>query len=193
MARFDLQNYATVAERLTQFHRDYPDGRIVTTWENVYDGVETDAKAPRNWVIKATIYLSAGDQANDLPKATGFANEIDGTGGANNVAALPNAESSAIGRALMVAGYAMNKDPKTLASRQEMEKVERSQRDFVAEAGKLTDVEGLRFLYAQAKAAGAPADVLEKVKARGETLSSDSKDSGAGTGVSSSPKGGGKK
>lgn len=193
MARFDLQNYATVAERLTQFHQDYPDGRIVTTWENVYDGVETDAKAPRNWVIKATIYLSAGDQANDLPKATGFANEIDGTGGANNVAALPNAESSAIGRALMVAGYSMNKDPKTLASRQEMEKVERSQRDFVAEAGKLTDVEGLRFLYAQAKAAGAPADVLEKVKARGETLSSDSKDSGAGTGVSSSPKGGAKK
>lgn len=190
MARFDLNAYATVGERLAQFHQDYPDGRIVTKWTNNF-WVEKDGK--QNWVVKATIYLSAGDQANKLPKATGYANEIDGSGGANNVAALPNAETSAIGRALMVMGYSMNKDPKTLASRQEMEKVERSQRDFVAEASKLTDVEGLRFLYAQAKAAGAPADVLEKVKARGETLSSDRKDSGAGAGVSVSPKGGAKK
>lgn len=191
MARFDLNSYATVGERLAQFHLDYPDGRIITEWENNFwpeDG------GKQNWVIKATIYLSAGDQANNLPKATGYANEIDGSGGANNVAALPNAETSAIGRALMVMGYSMNKDPKTLASRQEMEKVERSfQRDFVGEASRIGDVESLRMLYAQAKAAGEPADVLEKVKARGEALSSDSKDSGAGAGVSAGSKAGAKK
>lgn len=183
MARFDLNSYATVGERLAQFHLDFPDGRITTEWENNF---WSDSDGKQNWVIKATIYLSAGDQANNLAKATGYANEIDGSGGANNVAALPNAETSAIGRALMVMGYSMNKDPKTLASRQEMEKVERSERDFVAEASKLTDVEGLRFLYAQAKAANASQEVLEKVKARGESLGS--KDSGVGAGVSASSK-----
>lgn len=191
MARFDLNSYATVGERLAQFHKDYPDGRIVTEWENNFWPEEG---GKQNWVVKATVYLSAGDQANNLPKATGYANEIDGSGGANNVAALPNAETSAIGRALMVMGYSMNKDPKTLASRQEMEKVERSfKRDFVGEASRIGDVEGLRMLYAQAKAAGEPADVLEKVKARAENLGADSKDSGTGAGVSPSSKGGAKK
>jgi hypothetical protein len=191
MARFDLNSYATVGERLAQFHTDYPDGRIITEWENNFWPEEG---GKQNWVVKATVYLSAGDQANKLPKATGYANEIDGSGGANNVAALPNAETSAIGRALMVMGYSMNKDPKTLASRQEMEKVERSfKRDFVGEASRIGDVEGLRMLYAQAKAAGEPADVLEKVKARAENLGADSKDSGTGAGVSSSSKGGAKK
>jgi hypothetical protein len=171
--RFDLNSYATVAERLAQFHQDYPDGRIVTEWENNNRfEVDADTKPAKTWVVKATIYLSAGDQANGLAKSTGYASETDGTGGANNVAALPNAESSAVGRALMLMGYSMNKDPKTLASREEMQKVERATRDYLSEARKLKDVEQLRLLWAEAKAARADEKVLAQIKELANAVSS---------------------
>lgn len=182
MARFDLSKYATVAERLTQFHKDYPDGRITTSWESSY--TVTGENGQRNiWVIKAYLYLTAGDQANNLPKATGHAFEIDGTGGANQTSALENAESSAIGRCLMVAGYSMNKDPNTLASREEMQKV--SSQDYLVQADSLEDVDSLRTLYTNAKAANAPKEVLDRIKDRAESLAK-SKSAGAGRGVSNS-------
>jgi hypothetical protein len=189
MPRFDLDSYATVAERLAQFHKDYPDGRIVTKWANTYDNFT----GARTWVVKATIYLDAGDQANKLPKGTGYASETDGTGGANNVAALPNAESSAIGRALMVVGYAMNKDPKTLASREEMQKVERVAQpatDWLKEADGILNVNDLRNLYTRAKAQGAPAEVLEQLKDYANALNTASEDTGTRGSVSGSGKGG---
>jgi len=171
MAKFDLDSYATVAERLAKFHQDYPDGRIITEWENHNRYAEEVIEpGPRTWVVKATVYLSAGDQANNLAKATGYASETDGTGGANNVAALPNAESSAIGRSLMVMGYSMNKDPKTLASREEMQKVERTQIDYLAELEKATTVEAVRDLYSKAVRSQQPKDVLDTIKAKGEKL-----------------------
>ncbi len=157
MARFDLTQYATVAERLAQFHTDYPDGRITTTLVESKDM----GNGKTQWVVKADVFLTAGDQANFLPKGTGFAAEVDGTGGANNVAALPNAETSAIGRALMVIGYAMNKD-NSLASREEMEKVARM--DWLERAGSLGTIEELRDLYAQAKANNASQEILEGLK-----------------------------
>jgi hypothetical protein len=177
MARFDLENYATVGERLAKFHEDYPDGRIITEWINTYE--ETDKP---NYVVKATVYLSAGDQANGLAKATGHAAEQEGNGGASNIAPLPNSETSAIGRALMVMGYSMNKDPKTLASRQEMMKV---QPDYIAQADSLDSVEALRTLYTTAKANNAPQEVLERLKDRANQLTA-SEAEGTGRGVSNS-------
>lgn len=177
MARFDLENYATVGERLAQFHLDYPDGRIVTDWINTYE----ESEKP-NYVVKATVYLSAGDQANKLAKATGHAAETEGTGGANNVAALPNSETSAIGRALMVMGYSMNKDPKTLASRQEMEKVQRSDKNWRELADTLTDVEKLRELWANAKAGRAIEADLDYIKERANALSDSGSIGGGATG-----------
>lgn len=184
MARFDLENYATVGERLAKFHEDYPDGRIVTEWINTYE--ETDKP---NYVVKATVYLSAGDQANGLAKATGHAAEQEGNGGASNIAPLPNSETSAIGRALMVMGYSMNKDPKTLASRQEMMKV---QPDWLAEADSMMNVTDLRSLYTRAKAANAPKDVLDRIKDYAESLAA-SENPGAGGGVSNRKTSGQKK
>ena len=178
--RFNLDSYATVAERLAQFHADFQDGRITTTMLGQHDM----GNGKFNYVVRADVFLTAGDQANNLPKSTGYASETDGSGGANNVAALPNAETSAIGRALMVMGYAMNKDPKTLASREEMEKVERSsavevmhqfgQRDWKKDADTLNDVEALRTLWANAKAKKAPASVLDYIKERANALSDNS-------------------
>jgi hypothetical protein len=168
--RFDLSKYSTVAERLAQFHKDYPEGRIVTSWENS-DPI-ADPTKPQIWVVKAEVFLTAEDQRNYTPKASGLAFERDGTGGANNTSALENAETSAIGRALMVAGYSMSKD--NLASREEIEKVIRAERNWVDEASKLTDKDALRLLYGEARAAGASSAVLAKVKARATQLDTDS-------------------
>ena len=184
MARFNLEDYETVEERIKRFYAEYPDGRLSTEWESSY--TVTGEQGQRNiWVVKAYAYLTAGDQANKLHKATGYAFEIDGTGGANQTSALENAETSAIGRALANMALSGNKR----ASREEIQKVVRSDsRDFLAEAGKLTDIEKLRNLYAQAKAAGAPSEVLEQVKARAEELSTSKQNSGAGGRVSGGSK-----
>jgi hypothetical protein len=174
MMRFDLSKYSTVAERLAQFHTDYPEGRIVTSWENS-DPI-ADPTKPQIWVVKAEVFLTADDQRNYTPKASGLAFERDGTGGANNTSALENAETSAIGRALMVAGYSMNKEPNSLASREEMEKVIRTERNWVTEADNLEDVEALRLLWSEAKAAAAPKAVLDKVAARAKSVDTRSVD-----------------
>lgn len=183
--RFNLNDYETVEDRIKRFYQAAPDGRIVTQWESSY--TVTGENGQRNiWVMKAFVYLTAGDQANNLPKATGYAFEIDGTGGANQTSALENAETSAIGRAL--ANMAMSGNKR--ASREEMQKVVAgaTPRDFLAEADKTLSVTELRNIYAEAKAANAPADVLDRIRDYGQVLSAGSEGQGAGGGVSASGK-----
>jgi len=170
MPKFNLNDYETVEERIKRFYAEYPDGRIVT------ELVHFDDVHPRTWVFRASVYLTAGDQAAELPKATGYASEIDGTGGANNGSACENSETSSIGRCLSNMSMSGNKR----ASRSEMEKVNNlADRDWVAEADKITDVTGLRWLYAQAKGAGASDEQLERIEARGKILSASSESQGA--------------
>jgi hypothetical protein len=177
MPRFDLSKYATVAERLQMVYTEYPDARMVT--ENLTTAAD---RSVSTWVVKASLYLTAGDQANDLAKATGHAFEVDGTAGANMTSALENAESSACGRAMALAGW--SGDKASLASRTEMEKVERgitpkpTIRDYEAEASKLKDVDGLRWLYAQAKGEGASSEVLERLAEIAGSFSAKGEDSG---------------
>jgi hypothetical protein len=177
MPRFDLSKYATVAERLQMVYTEYPDARMVT--ENLTTAAD---RSVSTWVVKASLYLTAGDQANDLAKATGHAFEVDGTAGANMTSALENAESSACGRAMALAGW--SGDKASLASRTEMEKVERgitpkpTIRDYEAEASKLKDVDGLRWLYAQAKGEGASSEVLERLAEIAGSFSAEGEDSG---------------
>lgn len=166
MAKFNLADYETVEDRLKKAHALYDDLRVVTKWVNRYDH-----EAPRTWVVKASIYLTAGDQAHDLPKATGLAFEIDGTGGANNGSALENAETSAIGRALANMNLSGNKR----TSREEMTKVARIEAtDWEAELATATDIKTARALYARAMSQGAPANVLERIKAHGASLATQS-------------------
>lgn len=177
MPRFDLSKYATVAERLQMVYAEYPDARMVT--ENLTTAAD---RSVSTWVVKASLYLTAGDQANGLAKATGHAFEVDGTGGANVTSALENAESSACGRAMALGGW--SGDRTSLASRSEMEKVERgitpkpTIRDYEAEASKLKDVDGLRWLYAQAKGEGASSEVLERLAEIAGSFSAEGEDSG---------------
>jgi hypothetical protein len=168
MPKFNLADYETVEERIKKFYAEHPDGRIVTKWIQ-----EFGLDAPKTWVFKASVYLTAGDQAAGLPKATGWASEVDGTGGANNGSAAENSETSAIGRCLANMNLSGNKR----ASRTEMEKVNNlAERDWVSEADKITEVTALRWLYAQAKGAGASAEQLERIQSRAELLNSGSKD-----------------
>lgn len=168
--RFNLNDYETVESRIRRFYELHEDGRIITEWENNPRWADDPVQGPQIWVIKASVYLSAGDQANSLPKATGYAFEKDGTGGANNTSALENAETSAIGRALANMNLSGNKR----ASREEMEKVNRNsapERNWLQEADKISDVAGMRWLYAQAKNEGAPAEILERIEDLGKVLS----------------------
>ena len=158
--RFNLDDYETVESRIKRFMETNEDGRLVT--ELITDPLLQEK--PIIWVVKSYAYLSAGDQAAGLPKATGYAFEVDGTGGANATAALENAETSSLGRCLANLSMSGNKR----ASREEMEKVVRSEanvnRNWSAEASKLTDVDALRLLWAEAKAAKAPQKTLDQIK-----------------------------
>lgn len=171
MPRFNLADYETVEDRLKRLHETYDDLRVVTELVSVTDQV------PRTYTFKTSIYLTAGDQAAGLPKATGYASETEGTGGANNGSALENAETSSIGRCAANMAWSGNKR----ATREEMSKVNRiAEMDYLAEAEKTNSVDDLRKLYTLAMANGAPAEVLGRLKDRATELDTRSKDSGAG-------------
>jgi hypothetical protein len=160
--RFNLADYETVEDRLQRALQAHEDLRIVTINHTTPQDRERST-----WVVEARVYLSAGDQANDLPKATGWAFEVDGQAGANVTSALENCETSSLGRALKQAFGAVG------PSRQEMEKVERgaTPRDWLDEASKLEDVKALRILWATARQAGADKDTLTLLEAKARGLS----------------------
>lgn len=175
MPRFNLNDYETVEERIKRFYAEYPDGRIIT--ENLTTNAD---RSVSTWVVKAAVYLTAGEQAAGIPKATGLAFEIDGGQGANQTAALENAETSSIGRALANAGFSGNKR----TTREEMSKAERGitpqpHKDWLKEADKIMSVESMRWLYAQAKEASADPAVLEELTNRARVLIDESKGAGA--------------
>jgi hypothetical protein len=90
---FNLTGYAPVAERITQFYRAFPGGRIVT---------ELMDRTGGEVVFRASVYREPADGG---PAATGWASEREGDGEVNEVACLENTETSAVGRALANLGF----------------------------------------------------------------------------------------
>jgi hypothetical protein len=88
-----LQNYETVAQRLERFWTDHPGGKVIT---------ELLEAGSNYWIFKATIYKKA-DDVN--PISTGHAHEVIGASQINKTSALEVCETSAVGRALALAGY----------------------------------------------------------------------------------------
>ena len=89
-----LENYETVAQRLQKFWAAHPEGRIETQL----------AQAGENfWVFSAAIYAT---RADTVPIATGHAHEVIGASNINRTSALEVCETSAVGRALALAGWA---------------------------------------------------------------------------------------
>ena len=88
-----LQNYETVASRVNKFYDEYPNGKILT--ELVENG-------GNYWIFKASVYAEITDIN---PIATGHAHEVIGASQINKTSALEVCETSAVGRALALAGY----------------------------------------------------------------------------------------
>ena len=171
MAQFDLNAYETVEERHARAIALHSDLRCVL----VNHTTATDRQQGM-WVVEARVYLNADDQANNLPKATEWAFEIDGTGMANKTSALENANTSALGRALR---WALGGSKG--ASRTEMEKVQRGvtpmpkqeTRAWLPEAIKLAEVaniDGLLKLYSEAQGAKVAKPILDQIAKLGNEL-----------------------
>jgi hypothetical protein len=114
MAKFNLENYETVEDRLKQYWKDNPQGRISTDVVHITD----DGTCV---TIKAEIFVWNED-VGLYCVATGIAQETKGQGGfANTDAWMENCETSAIGRAL--ANWKYQGSGKARPSQQEMSKV----------------------------------------------------------------------
>jgi hypothetical protein len=107
-------DYEPVADRVEKFYDRYPDGRINTAI------VEHDAE--RGFILmRAEVYRLPDDA---LPAATGHAFELKAEGYVNKTSYIENCETGAVGRALAMLNF---KTKRGIASREEMEKSERSQ------------------------------------------------------------------
>ena len=112
MAKFNLDNYETVEDRLKVFWKDNPNARISTEIAHI---------TPEGTcvTIRAEIYKQEEDAR---PVSTGIAQETKGQGGfANTDAWVENCETSAIGRAL--ANWKYQGSGKARPSKEEMSKV----------------------------------------------------------------------
>ena len=109
MAHFDLENYETVASRITTYWKDHPQGRIAT---------RLLSHETRQFVVMAEVYEHRDDT---YPAATGLAEEHFADRGPNETSPLENCETSAIGRALVNWKYSSTAEKRP--SREEMAKV----------------------------------------------------------------------
>ncbi|HEX8087728.1 MAG TPA: hypothetical protein VF762_02675 [Blastocatellia bacterium] len=111
-----IQDYITVAERIEKFYERYPEGRIITHI------IEHDAE--RGFILlRAEIYRNANDA---LPASTGHAYELKSEGYVQRTSYIEVGETSAVGRALAMAGFEVRRG---IASREEMEKSAKMTRD----------------------------------------------------------------
>lgn len=106
-----LDDYVDVATRIQRFYEKYPQGSIES------EILTDDGKRV---VVKASANYWTED--GRLIEGNGHAEEIRGQGMVNKTSALENCETSAWGRALAALGFETKNG---IASRQEMEKVER--------------------------------------------------------------------
>lgn len=163
MARFNLDEYETVEERLKRFWADHPNGAVIT--ENL---TQPSDRVSNTWVVRASVYF---DYTDEKPRGTGMAFEIDGQPGANVTSALENCESSSVGRALANCGYSGNKRP----TRTEMAKVNRGapklrEIDWAARIALVTTKTQARHLYSEAVQKHASPDVLALIEEKAAKL-----------------------
>jgi len=115
-AKFNLDEYITVSERVERFYEKYPEGRIIT---NVIElNHETGFV-----LIQAMVYRASTDTQ---PSATGHASETRGDSYINKNSFVENCETGAVGRALALLGFEVKRG---IASREELEKTARMTTD----------------------------------------------------------------
>lgn len=92
------KEYAEVNQRIKAFRMVYPDGFIQTHMESVQDGV---------CIMTAAIGYYSGD-GDAIVIATGTAYEKEGSSFINKTSYIENCETSAVGRALGMAGFGID-------------------------------------------------------------------------------------
>ena len=105
---FNLDDYEPVDARIAKWWAKHPEGSLQT---------ELIEYSETRFIVKATAYTADG-----LIVATGYAEETISQKGVNANFALPNCETSAIGRCLANAGFQAKLGKR--ASREEMVKVQ---------------------------------------------------------------------
>ena len=105
---FNLEEYTTVRERIIEFWKRYPNGRIET---------EILEWSDKRFIVGARLYRDAKDEK---PFSTGLAHEVITDRGVNKDFALENGATSAIGIACANANIGIDKHK---PSREEMVKV----------------------------------------------------------------------
>jgi len=103
--KFDLNDYVTVNTRIEEFYKKYPEGSIQTEIISDNDG---------KIIFKAYAFRNQ----EDTKPATGHAMEVEGSSYINKTSHVENAETSAVGRALAMAGFEIKK---AICSREEVE------------------------------------------------------------------------
>lgn len=88
------KEYAEVNQRIKAFRMVYPEGKIMTSLISCNDGV---------CVFKASVY---GDE--NTPLGTGHAYEKESSSFINKTSYIENCETSAVGRALGMAGFGID-------------------------------------------------------------------------------------
>jgi hypothetical protein len=105
---FNLDEYTTVRERIDEFWKRYPNGRIST---------EILEWSDKRFIVAAALYREIADT---FPFTTGLACEVVSDRGVNKDFALENCATSSIGIACGAAGIGVEKHK---PSREEMQKV----------------------------------------------------------------------
>lgn len=162
----DLDSYNTVPERIAEFAAKYPDGSLQRVGE-----MQFVSFVGADWVIyTAAAYRTPDDQRPGIGTAW---ERIPGTTQFTKGSEVQNAETSAWGRAIIAALAADSR--KGVASREEVQLAQSRQapvpdRDWLAEAtSKATSGQVLN-LWREAKAKGAPLDVLDKIAIIGREM-----------------------
>lgn len=151
--KFNLDEYQTVQERIDLFRQRFSDGRFE---------IELVHMSEQQVVMKASVYTVFDSQ---FPTCVDYAEERLGSSPVNKTSYVENCATSALGRAISQLGGEFSPSNKR-PSREEMQKVVRHSKDWLAEADKLTSKDALRMLWAEASAARVSDDILNQIKER---------------------------
>jgi hypothetical protein len=162
MAMFDLSQYQTAQERIDLFWQRYPNGRL---------NIELVSFTPEQVVFKAEVYLNKDDVD---PVTVDYAEERLGSSPVNKTSFVENCSTSAIARAISLLGGEFSPKGKR-PSASEMSKVNRLNepapaRNWNQALDNISDIEGLRSLYNEAKQGKASTAILEAIKGKADGI-----------------------
>ena len=121
---FNVKDYALVKDRLVSAHDEFPKCQIRTELVNVQPIKDTATGETCNEYIIKAIFTPEPLSEPEV-YYTGHAAERDNNGFVNKTSALENCETSAVGRALALAGYGVSH---SIASREEIENAKAKQK-----------------------------------------------------------------